>query len=155
MLGSAPLTAFHHLQGLNISCSCAHPWYVPGERSKTKLHFLGLNSRISSLLSKIQLSGVNSSLTRSYFQTQTDVKLRVTQCSALTSGLSCSTGHYTHLKAGGIPLNQHRDPSAALGHPSLHAVWLLAGWEGVWMRFIHCNQKNPNKYWKKVQMYVK
>lgn len=127
--------------------------YVPGDRSM-KLYFLGLNFRISLLLSEFQLSGVNSILARSCFQLHADVKGRVNAVLCYSppgQAALCKAGP-SHLLGGRREPPRTAGVSRSLMAPwdimRLHAVWLLCGWERVWMRFIHCNQ-NPTSTGRK------
>lgn len=128
--------------------------HVPGDCSTAKLNFLGLNFRISPVLSKFQLSGFNSSLARSCFQLHTCVKHKVKLCSAilpwaeLLHWMLCLPLPPERLE--GFPQNSPATHSPVLHWDvmRLHAVWLLCGWETVWMRFIHCNQ-NPTSTGRK------
>lgn len=86
--------------------------YVPGDRS-TKLHFLGLNFRISLLLSELQLSRVNSILARSCFQLHADVKGRVNAvlCYSPQAKLLCAKLDLpTSWEVGGNPPEQQERP---------------------------------------------
>lgn len=103
--------------------------YVPGDHSTTKLHFLGLNSRISTLLSEFQLSGVNSSLARSCFQLHADVKGRVSAVlyySPQTEQLSWTLGLLTCWELGGIPPEPRGCPSP-WRHPGTPHASSLSG----------------------------
>lgn len=128
-------------------------WCVPGDRSETKLHFLGF---LQDFLTLKQLPALCS-------QQQLDqILLSITYRCKMQGNVVLPYGPWAELlcwmlhlpppagKPEGSPRNSTVTHSPVLHWDMvcLHAVWLLRGWERVWMRFIHCNQ-NPTSTGRK------